>query len=405
MSHTILCVDDDANILAGIQRNLRKQFSLDTALGGEQGLAKLKEHGPYAVVVADMQMPGMNGLQFLVAAERLAPDTVRLMLTGNSDQKTAMDAVNQGHVFRFLTKPCPPDNFALALEAGLKQHRLITAERELLENTLNGALRVVTDVLATMDPASFALGERLRDFMRTYARHYNVAQSWALEMAAMLSQVGYVAVPASVLMKSRAGLTLKPEEKDMLLRVPRTGADLLEKIPRLDPVAKIVLYQNKHFDGSGFPLDDVSGDDIPIGARILKILADLIDLEAKRHSRLLALAKMRTRAGWYDPAVLDSVSACFDTCLPPTFDQEATVREVSLKNLTVGLVLAANAETCDGTPIITAGTLVSPMLLEKLRNFDQLNILKQPLLVQERARFEPGGISPPGTVAAGKSVG
>src|SRR6266536_736870 len=102
----ILFVDDEANILAAHQRNFRQQFSIDIALGGEQGIAAISGQGPYAAVVADMQMPGINGLQFLKKVEELSPNTVRIMLTGNADQKTAADAVNHGHVFRFLTKPC-----------------------------------------------------------------------------------------------------------------------------------------------------------------------------------------------------------------------------------------------------------------------------------------------------------
>lgn len=385
MSSRILCVDDDANILAGFQRNLRKQFNLDIALGPIAGLASLASHGPYAVIVADMQMPSMDGIQFLIEARKKSPDSVPIMLTGNADQKTAMDAVNQGHVFRFLTKPCSPEMLALTLEAGLKQYRLITAERELLERTLNGAIKVLIDVLAMMDPSSFGLGEKLRAYMRTYTCHYNVPQPWALELAAMLSQIGHVAIPATVLMKARSGLGLLPEEKDMLMRVPRTGADLLANIPRLDDTAKIVLYQHKNFDGSGFPNDAVTGNEIPIGARILKALADLIELEAKGRTRIKALAEMRARSGRYDPGVLDSVAVCFDVSIPHSTEAEAEAEakasEVQLKDLAIGQVLAANVETLDGTLIVTAGTLVSAMLLEKLRNFDQLKRLRQLLLV------------------------
>src|SRR5467141_3678823 len=122
MNTKILCVDDDPNILAAIQRNLRKQFSIDTAVGPQPGLAALAQQGSYAVVVADMQMPGMNGVEFLKKVQEQSPDTVRIMLTGNADQKTAMDAVNFGHVFRFLTKPCSPEELALTLTAGLTQY-------------------------------------------------------------------------------------------------------------------------------------------------------------------------------------------------------------------------------------------------------------------------------------------
>src|SRR6185369_9959485 len=129
MSKKILCVDDDPNILEGFQRNLRKRFSIDIALGGDPALALIAKQGPYAVIVADMQMPGMNGVEFLVKAREKTPQTVRIMLTGNADQQTAVEAVNQGHVFQFLNKPCPPEMLAGALENGLRQYQLITAEK------------------------------------------------------------------------------------------------------------------------------------------------------------------------------------------------------------------------------------------------------------------------------------
>src|ERR1039457_2934499 len=173
MSTKILFVDDDANILAGHQRTLRKDFTLDVALGGEQGLVMILTKGPYAVIVADMQMPGMNGIEFLMKAETKAPDTVRMMLTGNADQKTSVDAVNRGHVFRFLTKPCEPETLMQTLNAGLKQYRLITAERELLEKTLHGSIKVLADVLSLIDPLSFGRGESLCGYMRAYVNSLN----------------------------------------------------------------------------------------------------------------------------------------------------------------------------------------------------------------------------------------
>jgi response regulator RpfG family c-di-GMP phosphodiesterase len=381
MSHRILCVDDDAHILAGFQRSLRKQFALDTALGPEQGLRALEHHGPYAVVVADMQMPGLNGVQFLKKVEEKSPDTVRIMLTGNADQKTAMEAVNDGHVFRFLTKPCPPDLLALALQAGLKQYRLITAERELLETTLNGTITVLMEILSMLDPVSFGLGQKLREYMRAYAQHVKIAPSWDLELCAMLSQIGYVTIPAAVIQKARAEFGLSAEEHDMVAGVPRTGADLLSRIPRLEQVSRNVLYQAKHFDGSGFPAEALAGEEIPLGARILKVLSDLVALERRGHSRFKALVELRARKGWYDPRVLDSVFACFDVCLAGSESVQAETRQVEWKHLQTGQVLISKIETLDGILIAGAGTPVTPMLLEKVRNFSALNGIKEPIQV------------------------
>ena len=147
MNRKVLCVDDDMHVLNALQRNLRKQFTIDTALGGEQALALIEQQGPYAVIVADMRMPGMDGVQFLSKAQEKAPDTVRIMLTGNADQQTAIEAVNQGHVYQFLTKPCPLEMLAVALGGGAKQYEWVMAEHELLEHTLSGSVKVLTEIL------------------------------------------------------------------------------------------------------------------------------------------------------------------------------------------------------------------------------------------------------------------
>jgi response regulator RpfG family c-di-GMP phosphodiesterase len=382
MSEKILCVDDDANILAAYQRNLRKQFTIDSAVGGEQALAAIETQGPYAVVVSDMQMPSMNGIEFLLKAKEKAPDTVRFMLTGNADQQTAMEAVNKGHVFQFLTKPCPPEMLALALEAGLKQYRLVNAERDLLEKTLSGSIKVLTDILAMIDPRSFGRGELLRDYTRTFVKSLKINQTWELEVAAMLSQIGFVTIPPGVIQKARAGRGLSGQEKDMLTQVPTTGAELLSNIPRLNTVAKIVLYQNKNYDGSGFPIDSVAGEDIPIGSRILKVLSDLLQLETKETPKAAALSLMQNRRGLYDPRVLDAAFACFDIYLPGATSAKSSGHSVAFKDLQTGHVLISNIETSDGTMIVMTGNKISPLLLQKLKNFAAISGIKEPIYVE-----------------------
>ena len=136
MSDAILCIDDEPAVLAGFRRTLAKQFALHTAESGAAGLAKIAADGPFAVVVADMSMPGMNGLTFLSEVQRVSPDTVRIMLTGHTNHKIAIAAINEAQIFRYLVKPCDTELLSQALQDGIYQHRLVVAERELLENTL-----------------------------------------------------------------------------------------------------------------------------------------------------------------------------------------------------------------------------------------------------------------------------
>src|SRR5205807_748309 len=115
---------------------LREDFQLSTAANGDEAIAKVRNDGSYAVVVCDMRMPGMNGIQVLSRIREMAPQTVRVVLTGHADLQTAMNAVNEDAVFRFLTKPCPAALLKKTLTACLLQYQMVTAERELLEDTL-----------------------------------------------------------------------------------------------------------------------------------------------------------------------------------------------------------------------------------------------------------------------------
>jgi len=381
MTTKILFVDDDANLLAGIQRGLRKQFSIDTATGGVAALKQLAEQGPYAIVVADMQMPQMDGLEFLKKAQLVVPDAVRLMLTGNADQKTAVDAVNDGHVFRFLTKPCPPSALTPALEAALKQYRLVRAERDLLENTLGGAVNVLSEILSLMDPATFERSQRQKEYVRAFVQSSSFGTSWELELAAMLSQIGRVTIPATILSKERAGLSLSGPEKDVLTYVPEVSARLVEKIPRLENVANIIRFQQKHFDGEGFPFTSGTGEDIPIGARILKVLSDLITLESKGLSKSAAFQQMQQTVGWYDPNVLASASRCFDVWIGSPTDTRPSAQPVRIEALRSGHILAQDINSKDGTLIVSAETRLSSTMVEKLRNFRILKSIDDAILV------------------------
>ena len=239
MSKKILFVDDDPNLLASCERNFRRQFEVETAEGGEAGLAKIAERGPYAVVVADRQMPGMDGIQFLAIVKEKVPDTIRMMLTGNVDLEAAIRVVNEGNIFRFLTKPCPPDVLAKALADALEQYRLVTVEKELLNKTLSGSIKLLTDILSMVEPQSFGRAQTAREAISTVTDKLRMGNAWEIHLAIMLASIGYVTIPPETLVRSRAGQRLSEAEEQMLGRTPETAARLLANIPRLEGVARI----------------------------------------------------------------------------------------------------------------------------------------------------------------------
>ncbi len=307
MTEKILLVDDDANLLAACERSLRKSFTIETAVSGEAALQKLGATGPYAVVVADRQMPGMDGIRFLKMVKEWAPETVRLMLTGNADLEAAVRVVNEGNIFRFLMKPCPADELSKALNDAVAQYRLVMAEKELLTKTLNGSIRLLTDILSIIDPQSFGRAQVLRDAIAKLATHWQLPNAWEIHLAVMLAPIGLVTVPPQVLVKSRNGEPLLEAEQQMLARVPEATGRLLANIPRLEGVARIIQYQHARFDGDGAAPDAPRHGDIPVGSRVLKILSEMLELESSGKSRIEALDELSSRQGSYDISVLAGI--------------------------------------------------------------------------------------------------
>jgi len=381
MAEKILFVDDDANVLASCERNFRRRYQLETAAGGEIGLEKIAARGPFAVVVSDMQMPGMNGIQFLAAVKDRAPDTVRIMLTGNADMEVATGVVNQGNIFRFLTKPVPTDVLAKALDDALAQHRLIAAEKELLNKTLSGSIKLLTDILSIVDTASFGRTQALRDLVAEATDKLGLTNAWEIHLAVMLAPIGYVTIPPETMVKSRAGENLTKVEEHMVARLPDTAAKLLSNIPRLEGVAKIVRYQQKAFDGSGFPADAVSGEAIPLGARLLRIFSDMFELEKSGLSRIEALDQLKSHPGLYDPQLLASLRA-MGTQGKIAAKADTQSLAVAAKDLAPGMVLYSNVLTKDGgVLIITAGHEINALTLQKLRNFESVSGIQEPIFV------------------------
>ena len=367
----ILCVDDEPHILEGLSRVLRKKFEVVTSPGGDAALARLDKAEAFEVVVSDMRMPGMNGATLLSKFRERTPDTTRLLLTGHSEFDAAIAAVNEGNVFRFLTKPCPPEVLIPALEAAVSQHRLVTAERVLLEQTLLGSVHALIEALALSRPEAFRDTARRHERARAIARHLGVPDAWHVEIASMLACVGYVILPGEVVIKLRTGAPLDPSEREMAARLPETAERILSHIPRLENVRAVL----KHYSPAEAPLRDKRGLDVPIGAAILGLVRDLSTAEAREGDTLRALAALKANAAAYDPAVL---AAALVVCEP----RPPEIRSLKLAQLETGMVLAADVAAKTGLLLVARGQRVSLPLLERLRNFNLRVGIVEPILCE-----------------------
>ncbi len=385
MNEKILCVDDEPNVLEGYQRNLRKQFCIEVASGGEQGLTMIASQGPYAVVVSDLRMPGMDGIQFLTQVKERSPDTVRLMLTGQADMNAAVAAVNEGNIFRFLTKPCQSDTLAKVLEASVAQHRLIIAERELLEKTLSGSIKLLTEILSLVNPVAFSRASRIRRYVRHMATKLNVPKIWQFDLASMLSQIGCITVPPDTLDKIYSGRALTNDEKEMFASHPVVGRNLLANIPRLEPVAHMIERQQETYVRIKSALGHTQEDLITLGAQMLKIAIDFDQLITRGIAYKTALDQMRAQDK-YNPDLLELLDKAFMS------DVEKVVRVVRIHELDTLMIADEDVRAKNGLLLLSKGQDITYPVIERLRRFAQKIGVVEPFrvltLTQEGSKEE-----------------
>lgn len=367
----VLCVDDEPNVLEGLKLHLRRGYQVALATSGAAGLEILREQPDMAIVLSDMRMPHMDGATFLTQVRLLAPAAVRMLLTGFTEIETAILAINEGQIFRFLTKPCPPQALLAAFAAAAEQHRLITAERDMLEQTLRGSIKALTDILTLAKPLAFGRSARLREQAAKMAECLGLRDRWQVEVAAMLSQIGCVALRPETAEKLYQGQPLSSQEYRMVDRLPAMAAELIAHIPRMEAVREILASQNQRFDGTS---PGGRTEAIPLGARIIKIIHDYDVLETQGLPTASALDTMRGRTGWYDPELLETFAS-----LQGHSEQEMEIKEMHIQDLKPGMIFSEDIRSSTGSLLIARGYEVTPSLLERIRNFP-------PGLVQEQVR-------------------
>ncbi len=369
----ILIVDDDVKLLSAFRRTLGRKYDLTLAEGGEEAIKTLQDQGPFALIISDQQMPKMDGTAFLATAAKHHPDTVRMMLTGNADQATAARAVNEGKIFRFFSKPCKPEDLLSGIEAGLKQYQLQVAERELLEHTLAGSVKLLTDVLSLVDPDSMKRTRRMRDWGRRLAKVMKITHAWELDIAIMLHALGDITAPPEVRAKARAGKALSDDEQEILSESPEIARNLIVNIPRLKGVAEAVFYHRKGYDGTGFPPAPVCGTDIPLLARALKVIIDLDHICEDHEPTESRFDRLEAKDGQYDPTILVQAR----TAILGGDDVADRIGLVSspLSWLRPGDRLAQEIRDEQGRLILSAGFELSEAVLAKLWSLKKIRKL------------------------------
>jgi hypothetical protein len=291
---------------------------------------------------------------------------VKIMLTAHADLDTAIAGVNEGRLFRFLTKPCSNDTLVKSVEAALEQYRLVTAEKELLRGTLQGCIKMLTEILNQVNPEAFGRSERIKRHVKNMVGPLGLKEPWKHELAAMLSQIGCIFIPEEIVRKSRCAPGLTPEEEQIYGMHPTVGAQLLASIPRMEDVRDMVMHQE----------DSLAANPTqPRGARLLKVCLDFDSLEGCLGSKVDAVGAMKKAEGVYDIHILDLFEryVLADTGVVP--------RDIRLVELKEGMILGEDLMSEAGALLLAKGLEVNSYSLMRLHNLAKVQGVKQPFRV------------------------
>lgn len=426
----VLLVDDEENILNSLRRLLRGQpYDLVMANGGAQAL-QLFEEQPFDLVVSDARMPGMDGATLLAEIHKRSPQCMSILLTGYADIQTITTAINEGQIYRYLSKPWNDEELMLAIRQALafqfaerererlqqltqEQNKQLAALNESLEKRVQAR---TAELQQTADMLDLAYDELRRSYVlstevfsllvnqrlprekqtnqqiiaiiRAFASDMGMPEDQArdLSMAAALYNIGKLSLPDSILV-SPADL-MHGKDRDLYRRYPAQSESVLMALEPLHDAAKLIRHHQERWDGSGFP-DHLRGNDIPLGSRMLKLAVDFVELQCglvlerrlNRDEALLLIGKYAGRL--YDPELIERFTHICASVMPDITLGDPLVRAVDTRQLEPGMVLARNLHADNGMLLLNEGKVLSELLIRKLIAFEGIESASYTLFVRD----------------------
>jgi response regulator RpfG family c-di-GMP phosphodiesterase len=251
----------------------------------------------------------------------------------------------------------------------MEQHRLITAERELLESTVRGSIGVMSEILGLVNPQAFSRSQRIRRYVQHMAEKLNLKSQWQYELAAMLSQIGCVTVPPSILDKVYLQQPLTPAEEEIFASQGRVGHNLLVKIPRLESVALMVAQQRQPWNNR-----QEANESVRIGAHLLKVASDFDEQMMRGGSVDAVVANMRGNRD-YNPEFLEALQQV------QVEEAKSEIRWVTLAQLKPRMIISAGVYSKTGLILLAKGQEVTDSAIARLNSFASLFGVLEPISV------------------------
>lgn len=378
MNRRILLVDDEKDLLDSFRRQLRGKFEVETAISATEALSILTTSESFAVVVSDYQMPGMDGIKFLSEVAKICPKSTRVMLTGQADMETAIDAVNEGQIFRFLSKPCPEDIFIKSLNVGIDQYRLIMAEEELLEKTLSGSINVLMEILSLFNPAVFGRIMRIKSYINHIVTELKIPYAWQFELSSLLSMIGYVTVPINTINKMNLKTQLSQHEIEVVEKSSAVAKNLISSIPRLGSVARMIEYQGSLFsrvnDNENYDGEDL----IALGGNLIQLAIDFENSFQWHGSIKDAVEELSKHQNIYYVDALKALESYPEVII------NGNVRNAFVKELNTNMIINENIIDTSGELLAVRGQELTFTMLQKLQASAKIVGLNEPVSVIEK---------------------
>ena len=404
-SHKLLFVDDEHGVLDALERLFfDDDYHIETAGSGKEALTKMISNN-FSLIISDQRMPEMIGAEFLQKAKELSPDTIRIMLTGQSDIKDAVAAINKGEVYKYINKPWDDEELRQIVKQALKQYDLVVENRGLhtlvkeqnealkdinenlkqkvqkrtheieekskeLEHNFIASIRVFAGILSHYDSFLGEHNKRVSALAVKLAEGMDLPESQVLdiEIAGLLHDIGAIALPKRVF--SRDSCELSNTELLQLQRHPLLGQETLTPIDKLHTVGVIIRHHHERYDGTGYP-DGLKGEKIPLESRILAVV-DCYDLKAnargyfqKASPKLAADELLKHRGSSFDPQI---VNAFFDLFKKTKVSQEDEIA-LSLSELEEGMKISKALFTRGGVLLLEKDSVIQEKDLVRIHNF------------------------------------
>ena len=358
-SSKILFVDDEETLLSGLQLTLGRTFEVYVSSSANDALGILKDEGPFAVVVSDFQMPLMTGAEFLQKVRESDKEVVTMLLTGAANFENVSDTVLHGQIFRLIGKPCRSEKMKEHIDAALRQYQLIRAEKDMLEQTLNGAIRAMTSILAASKPLFFGRAQRVKEVAFKLAELLEVNDPWRLELAATFSYLGHVGLPDEIQEDVYKQKSTSREVAEIMSGFPDFISGILGGIPRLDDIPKIIKLLGADYDSG---VMDKTG--VRKLASILRFSQTYDHLASEGRSNGKIREILAEQQDKFIPGIITAFTKAYDVAMGEDY-----LDVIDPEALSEGMEINQDLRLPDKTLIAPKGTVVEGHFLRIIHNY------------------------------------